>query len=291
MATSSDIEWTDATWNPVAGCTHASPGCDSCYAVRQTYRLEKMGQAKYAGLTVLNPKGDRHFNGIVRTAEPALKIPFGWRKPRRVFVNSMSDMFHKSVPFEFIDRVFAVMALCPQHTFQVLTKRAERMKEYCETLTRRGVLCLAASEKFGDEIRVPESFPLPNVWLGVSAENQKCMDRAMDLSACLAAVHFWSLEPLLEDLGNIRGYLEQNVEWVIIGCESRGNYPGRFADGYADAALSIIDQCKSAGVRCFHKQMPINGKVSGDPSDWPERLRIREFPGTSPANIATTSAP
>ena len=110
---SSNIEWTDETWNPVVGCTRASAGCDHCYAVTMTHRLEAMGQSKYAGLTVLNPKGERHFNGVVRTIDDALLIPFSWRKPRQVFVNSMSDLFHKDVPFDFIDRVFAVMALTP----------------------------------------------------------------------------------------------------------------------------------------------------------------------------------
>jgi protein gp37 len=133
MAATSSIEWTDTTWNPVSGCTRASAGCDNCYAVTMTHRLEAMGQAKYSGLTVLNAKGGRHFNGVVRTHDDSLAIPLKWRKPRRVFVNSMSDPFHKDVPFDFIDQVFAVMALTPQHTYQVLTKRPERMAEYLAT--------------------------------------------------------------------------------------------------------------------------------------------------------------
>lgn len=119
------IEWTDATWNPTTGCTRVSAGCDHCYAVPMTRRLAGMGQKKYQGLV-----GKGHFNGVVKCHEDALKIPLRWRKPRRVFVNSMSDLFHPAVPFDFIDKVFAVMALCPQHTFQVLTKRPERMAEY-----------------------------------------------------------------------------------------------------------------------------------------------------------------
>lgn len=103
MSMGTGIEWTEATWNPVVGCTRVSAGCDHCYAVKQTHRLEAMGQAKYAGLTVLNPRGERHFNGTVRTVPEALEIPLRWREPRRIFVNSMSDLFHKAVPFEFID--------------------------------------------------------------------------------------------------------------------------------------------------------------------------------------------
>lgn len=122
MSNNSAIEWTEATWNPVSGCTYKSEGCRNCYAVKMTHRLEKMGNKKYAGLTVLNPKGDRHFNGVVRCHEDALTIPLKHKKPTTYFVNSMSDLFHKDAPFEFIDKVFAVMALCPQHTFQVLTK-------------------------------------------------------------------------------------------------------------------------------------------------------------------------
>jgi len=134
MSQGSAIEWTEATWNPVVGCTRVSSGCDRCYASRMSYRLETMGRAEYKGLTVINAKGDRHFNGVVRCLRERLEDPLHWKKPRRIFVNSMSDLFHKDVPFEFIDRVFAVMALCPQHTFQILTKRPERMAEYLASL-------------------------------------------------------------------------------------------------------------------------------------------------------------
>lgn len=144
MASDSKIEWTDTTWQVTNGCTRKSAGCDNCYAVTMTHRLEGMAKAdiaadknpgrkaNYIGLTVLNGKGDRHFNGTVRTLPEALTDPLKWKRPRRVFVNSMSDLFHADVPFEFIDQVFDVMWKCPQHTFQVLTKRPERMYEFIE---------------------------------------------------------------------------------------------------------------------------------------------------------------
>ena len=125
MSDGTKIEWTEKTWNPVVGCTRVSAGCDNCYAATMTRRLEAMGNKDYTGLTTA-----KHFNGVVRALEHKLTQPLKWKKPRRVFVNSMSDLFHPSVPFEFVDKVFAVMALTPQHTYQVLTKRPERMAEY-----------------------------------------------------------------------------------------------------------------------------------------------------------------
>lgn len=230
MSANSKIEWTDRTWNPVSGCSFASEGCRNCYAVRMTHRLEAMGQVeKYGGLTVLSARKERHFNGTVKTHETTLAEPFGWKKPQRVFVNSMSDLFHPGVPFEFIDQVFAVMALCRQHTFQVLTKRPDRMAEYfntkpygedgwsigrgehgiktvlfdwqqggCEWLNNlpiwheyRGLIPLA---DLGGEA----PFPLPNVWLGTSVEHQAAADKRIPhLLKCPAAVRFLSCEPLL----------------------------------------------------------------------------------------------
>ena len=126
MADKSNIQWTDATWNPIAGCSIVSPGCKNCYAMKMAGRLEAMGQAKYAGTThVVN--GNRVWTGKINLDEKSLMIPLGWKKPRRVFVNSMSDLFHPDAPFEFVDKVFVTMALCPKLTFQILTKRPERM--------------------------------------------------------------------------------------------------------------------------------------------------------------------
>lgn len=320
----SAIEWTDATWNPVTGCTRASAGCDHCYAVTMTHRLEAMGQEKYSGLTVLNGKGDRHFNGQVRTHDDALTIPLRWKKPRRVFVNSMSDLFHKDVPFEFVDKVFAVMALCPKHTFQILTKRPERMEEYlssgderrsnvCDAMNRIEELLHGTMECAKHDYGEPSPWPLPGVWLGTSIENQKAADeRIPHLLKCPAAVRFLSMEPLIGvvDLSrwlpcdrfyltrceycgwtgsselcgtniagddvqcaecgrSICGTTVPGVDWVIVGGESG---PGaRPCD--VDWIRSIVQQCKSAGVACFVKQLGANIRdrndvgFMGDPDD------------------------
>lgn len=271
----SAIEWTDKTWNPVAGCTRVSAGCDSCYAVTMTHRLEAMGQAKYAGLTVLNGKGDRHFNGQVRCDEAALKIPLCWKKPKRVFVNSMSDLFHKDVPFEFVDKVFAVMALCPQHTFQILTKRPERMAEYL-TCSREMVsywmgrfvgkkTMKSIGEAFDMQAWYALGKPLPNVWLGCSVENQDAADKRIpELLKCPAAVRFLSVEPLLGpvDLSAFFGgeYAtasgsEPNynfgIDWCIVGGESG---PGARPCN-VEWIRSVVAQCKAAGTACFVKQL------------------------------------
>ena len=208
--TRSKIEWTEQTWNPVAGCTWVSPGCDNCYAARMTRRLEAMGHAKYAGLTTT-----KHFNGKIRTDDKSLDIPLNRKKPTMWFVNSMSDLFHKDVPFEFIDKVFAVMALAKQHTFQVLTKRPQWMYEFVRKhLCRDGVLYLRSHH---DDVRIYGSWPLPNVWLGTSVENRDTMHRIDTLRECQAAVRFLSLEPLLEDLGEIDLH---GINWVIVCGES-----------------------------------------------------------------------
>jgi protein gp37 len=269
MAQTSNIEWTDATWNPLSGCSRKSPGCENCYAEKMTKRLALMGQAKYQGL--LN--GQNRFNGVIKLDEKALLEPLRWKKPRKVFVNSMSDLFHENALDEWIDKVFAVMALTPQHTYQILTKRPERMKDYFDDPDRWcEILRLATTlGKLPGSIVADFAFKgvdsLKNCWLGVSVESQKYLDRVMELSATPAAVRFWSVEPLLEDLGNIRGYLEQNVDCVIVGGESG---PGKRPFN-ADWARSIRDQCKEKGVAFFMKQID---KVQPIPDD----LMIREFP-------------
>ena len=211
MSIGTSIEWTDATWSPVTGCTRVSAGCDHCYSARMTHRLEMMGHEKYRGLTVVNPKGDRHFNGVVKTHEAVLAEPLKWKKPRRIFVNSMSDTFHREVPFEFIDRIFAVAALCPQHTFQILTKRPERTAEYLKSRSPSifqaagdwPVMAVARKIAKGHGSNLVNeaaviAWPLPNLWLGTSVEDQARADeRIPHLLRCPAAVHFISAEPLL----------------------------------------------------------------------------------------------
>jgi protein gp37 len=247
-----------------------------------TYRLEKMGQRKYSGLTVLNPKGDRHFNGVVKCHNIELVKPFSWRKPRRIFVNSMSDTFHKDVPFEFVDKIFAVMALNPQHTFQVLTKRPDRMAEYLSR-NRCDFVWDEAMRRTSDV--VSGDWPLPNVWLGTSCEDQQRADeRIPHLLKCPAAIRFLSLEPLLGPItlptDNLRGYSvheahayhceanhggecdhkncpvpeqeqEPSIDWIIVGGESGGEARPCAVEWVRD----IVKQCAAASVPCFVKQM------------------------------------
>lgn len=287
------IEWSDKVWNPVSGCTRVSAGCDNCYAVKMTARLEAIGIEKYRGLTVLNKAGDRQFNGKIKTHDDALEIPLKWKKPCRIFVNSMSDLFHRDVPFEFIDRVFAVMALCPQHIFQVLTKRPERMAEYQHRSKEMVSYWMGkfvekdrmetVGRAFDAQAELNAGRPLPNVWLGVSAEDQKRADeRIPHLLKCPAAIRFLSCEPLLGpvELGHIKlhdspegdtdlwplsgeithdgpGIAEEfrsvktgTIDWVIAGGESGHNVRPM----HPDWARSLRDQCAAAGVPFFFKQ-------------------------------------
>lgn len=222
MATSS-IEWTDATWNPVAGCKVVSPGCTNCYAMRMAARLELMGQEKYQGLTRLS--GRRHvWNGKIRCDESSLDIPLKWRKPRQIFVNSMSDLFHPDVPYSFIHKVWMTMAQAQQHVFQILTKRPERMREFSEALD-----------------------VLPNVWLGTSVESSEYLWRLGELRETRAAVRFASFEPLL---GPIFDADLSGIHWAIVGGESGPK--ARPMD--SDWVRSIKDQCEDQRVQFFFKQ-------------------------------------
>lgn len=273
MSTGTGIEWTNATWNPVVGCTRDNSDCDNCYAVTMTHRLESMGQKKYSGLTVLNGKGDRHFNGVVRTVDEALDVPLGWKKPRRVFVNSMSDLFHKEVPTAFIQRVFFAMLKTPQHTYQVLTKRTERMHEELHRWV------------FGCGHGV-----IPNAWFGTSCGHQAAADEKIPhLLKCPATVRFLSVEPMT---GPVKLPTLDGIHWVIVGGES-GKGARRFDMNWA---RSIIAQCKQSGVACFVKQLGAQAgwtdadddwhqwnykdPKGGDPDEWPEELRLRQFPNT-----------
>lgn len=266
MAENSKIEWTDTTWNPVTGCTPVSPGCTNCYAAQlAATRLKHL--PAYEGLATVNSRGQGVFNGTIKLHEDKLILPLKWRKPRRIFVNSMSDLFHESVPFEFIDKVFAVMALCPQHTFQVLTKRPERMAEYTSGVGlvggpegRRVRIFNAADGLTVSDLRYDDvPWPLPNVWLGTSVENQETADqRIPHLQRCPAAVRFLSCEPLLsgvdiayscfngaDSFGELPG-----IHLVIVGGESGPNARPM----HPDWARSLRDQCVNAGVPFFFKQ-------------------------------------
>jgi protein gp37 len=238
MANNSGIEWTEATWNPVAGCTPVSPGCLNCYAARMALRLGAMphkSNEKYQGVAHLSRSGRPVFNGRVNLSEDALDLPRTWRRPRLIFVNSMSDLFHEQVPDSFVKRVFDVMEACPQHTFQVLTKRPER-------------LALLARE-----------LPWPsNVWIGVSVESAGYFHRIESLATVRrAAVRFLSCEPLLGPLPNLP---LESIDWVIVGGES-----GPRARPVAESWVAgIKDQCLARRVAFFFKQWGgINKKATG----------------------------
>ena len=223
MSSLSSIEWTDATWNPVAGCTVLSPGCTNCYAMRMAARLDAMGQAKYAGLT--RKSGCRYvWRGKVRLDQGSLNVPMTWTKPRRVFVNSMSDLFHEGVPESFVHAVFDVMASTPRHTYQILTKRADRLLEVSPSL----------------------SWP-SNVWMGVSVENSDFLWRIDRLRTTGARIKFLSLEPLLGPLPILN--LDE-IDWVIAGGESGPGARSMSPDWVRD----IRDQCAHASVAFHFKQ-------------------------------------
>src|SRR5579883_2255261 len=223
MATNSSIEWTEATWNPVVGCSIISPGCTNCYAMRMAQRLEAMGQTKYAGTTRLSGARAK-WNGVVRIDEGSLKLPSSWKTGKLIFVNSMSDLFHDEVPLQFIKRVFATMKETQQHSYQILTKRSERLS------------------KLSVDLDWPE-----NVWMGVSVENADYLHRVDHLRRTSAKIKFLSIEPLLGPLGEID---LAGIDWVIVGGESG---PGaRQMD--IKWVRSIRDQCINAGVAFHFKQ-------------------------------------
>jgi protein gp37 len=290
-----DIAWTEMVWNPTRGCSRVSAGCGDgrgggCYAERMAGRFSGPGGA-FEGLT----RGGR-WTGKVRLLPEALEIPLRWRKPRRIFVDSMSDLFHPEVPDEFIHRVCSVIARCPQHTFQLLTKRAKRMHDFFACWMRP---------------------PPPNLWVGVSVEDQAAADERIPLLlATPAEVRFLSIEPMLGpvELRGLGGICIQHplkpagvcmahvpdISWVICGAESG---PGaRPCD--LEWIRDIVRQCKEAGVACFVKQLgarPVSrsaddrrhcgdmllpdrfrlmlrDRAGADPAEWPKDLRVREMP-------------
>lgn len=268
MSDGTSIEWTawpgyrPASWNPIKGCTNVSEGCRRCYARRMAARFSKPGQWGH-GIAEMRG-GDHRWTGHVELDEAKLLLPLRWRTPRVIFVNSTSDLFHEKLPDEAIDRVFAVMALCPQHRFIVLTKRAERMHGYhsmarahpvglealglvMESVSRNPQTSVGSGLILQGDICHLKVWPLPNVVLGVSVEDRSTMHRIDDLRATSAAVRMISFEPLLEDLGEID---LTGISWCVVGGESgHGARPM-----HPDWARSIRDQCRDAGVPFFFKQ-------------------------------------
>jgi protein gp37 len=231
----SDIEWTDATWNPISGCKILSPGCTNCYAMRMAARLQAMDHDAYVGST--RKSGGRWvWTGKLRTNEAALTIPLGWRKPRRIFVNSMSDLFQDGVPDEFVMRLWDVMREAHWHVFQILTKRPENMARVTA------------------ECDLPR---LPNVWLGTSVENAEYTSRISVLRNIPAAVRFVSFEPLLGPISkvNLRG-----IHWAIVGGESGP----RARPVEQEWVEQIQAHCARDGTAFFFKQWGgKNKKASG----------------------------
>ena len=329
------IEWTQQVWNPVRGCSRVSPGCDNCYAMRMAHRSNVPGGA-YEGLTTIR-KGKVDWAGMARLIPEQLDKPIRRRTPTTYFVNSMSDLFHESLDNEEIASVFGVMAACPKHTFQVLTKRPKRMLEWFTWLSKMAqsigdgedVLCRRVAHHMVDGAHLGvRCWPLPNVWLGVSVENQEQAKRVALLLECPAAIRWVSAEPLLFPLNLKRiqysrhygsGLLDattgrksthpvqgldgvfrdyhlgdtNRLDWVVVGGES-GNGSRLFDIQWA---RSLVEQCKAAGVSCFVKQLGrypghaegersyhlgLKNRKGSDMSEWPEDLRVREFPGSKP---------
>jgi protein gp37 len=253
MAENSAIQWTGSTWNPTTGCDRTSPGCDRCYALTLAARLKRMGQAKY------QVDGDPRTSGPgfqLTMHEDALEVPLRWRTGRLIFVNSMSDLFHESVTFDFIERVFDVMARTPQHTYQVLTKRSKRLATIANSL----------------------HWP-SNVWMGVSVESDRYTFRARHLAEVPASIRFLSCEPLLGPLPSLDLYA---IDWLIVGGES-----GKDARPLKlQWVRHLQSHCREAQVAFFAKQLGTAWSIDrgygrthgGDWELWPKDLRVRQMP-------------
>jgi protein gp37 len=258
MAGFSDIEWTDATWNPITGCAMVSPGCTNCYAMRMASRLQSMGHPLYAGIT--RKSGGRPvWTGKLHLSHRALEVPLTWKKPRKIFVNSMSDLFQEGVPPHFIGLVWKTMRSAGQHIFQILTKRPDRMRHVIESL----------------ELPI-----LPNVWLGTSVESDELADRIETLKKVPSAVRFVSFEPLIGAVGAVDLL---GIHWAIIGGESGPNA--------RPLQLSWVDeielQCRKSGTAFFFKQWGgTNKKAAGRTyrgqtwDEFPEAIRPSTVPSS-----------
>lgn len=277
MADKTGIEWSDATWNPTTGCHKASQGCKHCYAERDWARLAHLPAYKGRAFTDVACHPER------------LDQPLRWKKPRKIFVNSMSDLFHEDVPFEFIDQVFAVMALAKQHIFQVLTKRPARMLEYMKRLGQSAATLDGAARALGYTFKFHGkylvSWPIPNIWLGVSVEDQAAADERIPLLLQTpAAVRWISAEPLLGPVdmhglwsmhtgrkaigGPIPPDYYSFINWVVVGGESGS----KARPTHPDWARSLRDQCAAAGVPYLFKQW-------GEWLPMCQQERSKDFPG------------
>ena len=301
---STKIQWTDESWQPVVGCTKVSAGCDNCYAEKMAERLAAMAcsikrkkpptESMLAYTKAIkmwfDPKTEKSFwkdwSGKTICIESVLDKPLHWKKPRKIFVCSMGDLFHPGVPFAFVADVLSVLSVCKHHTGQILTKRPDRMLEiFTDSRLRKHISKRTLEWDLGYAVVNPErdeGWPLSNVWLGVTAENQKCADERIPILLQIPAeIRFLSIEPCLSSVDLC--YEAENsycktrplhIDWVIIGCESG---PKR-RPCKLEWVRSIVEQCKAADVPVFVKQLSINGKVSHKMFEWPEDLRVRQYP-------------
>jgi protein gp37 len=302
---STNIQWCDETWNVIVGCSRISSGCQQCYAATaaKSPRLQQFPQYQ----TVSN------WDGTVQFVESQLIKPLHWKKTKNIFVCSMADLFHENVPFEWIDQVMAVIALCPQHTFQVLTKRTLRALEYFSQQSlwvkwyeaAQNFLWGEIGENFGGLINlqqyfIDQPFPLPNLWLGTSTENQQMADKRIPILLQIpAAIRFLSCEPLLEEIdfrqaGAIQKLISdsyewelvnEDIQWIVVGGESGPNS----RPCHIEWLESIVQQCHAAKTPVFVKQLGANAifggqrfktrdKKGGDIEEFPQELQVREFP-------------
>jgi protein gp37 len=330
MSEISDIEWTDSTWNPIIGCTRVRrgkdvpSGCDNCYADDQVARFEKrydrlttikLGATKRGTLTFVpkNPKTGKtlghgaQWTGALWLLPDVLELPLRRRKPTTYFVNSLSDWAHESIVKSehgrrFLAAMFGVMAACPQHTFQLLTKRPEQARTWFGWVNGERDYWDSLVDAIIDPLRDPDgsdrlrqaamrfdgcddcpqgdlllAWPLPNVWLGASVEDSTTKTRIDDLRTLPAGVRFLSIEPILEDVGELD---LRDIDWVIVGGESGAK--ARPCD--IEWIRSVVRQCKAAGVPAFCKQLGARSTIlvtdpkGGDMAEWPEDLRVREMP-------------
>lgn len=286
MAATTSIGWTEKTWNPVTGCDRISPGCQNCFAARQARRLKGMGQRRY------QRDGDPRTSGpgFAVTAHPdALHEPLSWRRPAMVFVNSMSDLFHARIDIDFTARVFAIMASTGRHTYQILTKRPERAQRI---LSSDGFAELVKTEaaklNIWPVIDALWDWPLRNVWVGVSVEDQEHTDSRLEhLRATPAALRFLSAEPLLD---KVTLGADHGLDWIIVGGES-GPSARPMDPAWAEA---LVDECEATGTPVFVKQMgshwarttkhhgrslAATGDTKGEVmTAWPTHLRVRQMP-------------
>lgn len=344
MGAKTGISWTDSTWNPIRGCSRVSTGCEHCYAEVVAGRFSGPGQP-YEGLIALTKK--TRWNGRTKFVSTALDLPLRWTKPRRIFTNSMSDLFHESLSNEQIAAVFGVMAAAPKHTFQVLTKRPERAAAWFKWVGSQGVAgvtCLSNALALGssDSMRaiarlhaLPRTsaretptiqWPLPNVWLGVSVENQETAETRIPVLLELpAVVRFVSAEPLLGPL-DLSRYLpgehvsssgiqvsNDSLDWVIVGGESGPKarpcaleWIGEVAHACSDSGVPgfvkqlggfVVSEGRTGPPSCWAKgkapalapngkhwawRMGLKDRKGGDPTEWPDDLRIQQFPEVQP---------